>query len=152
MLQALADPDVAEGMGLFVGNVTWDRGDTGHQPDDLRHRSGQPAFVAPEIAADLALLQVQDAAILDRLARGLPRDEAAAIRPQTPLSFETQGRTLTALTPLRAAAGSAATATCWCRTRPSCRCFPRAVRPRPTTSCCACAPAPMRGGGRRLHA
>ena len=39
---------------------------------------------------------MQDAAILDRLARGLGKDEAAAIRPQTPLSFETQGRTLTA--------------------------------------------------------
>ena len=41
-------------------------------------------------------MQVQDAAILDRLARGLAKDEAAAIRPQSPLSFETQGRTLTA--------------------------------------------------------
>jgi putative ABC transport system permease protein len=36
--------------------------------------------------------------ILDRLARGLPRDLGATIRPQTPLSFESQGRTLTALT------------------------------------------------------
>ena len=27
MLQALADPDVVDGMGLFVGNVPWDRGE-----------------------------------------------------------------------------------------------------------------------------
>ena len=56
----------------------------------------QAAFLSPEIAGDAALLQVQDAALLDRLARGLSRDEAAAIRPQSPLAFETQGRTLTA--------------------------------------------------------
>ncbi|MBD3763251.1 MAG: ABC transporter permease [Rhodobacterales bacterium] len=56
----------------------------------------KPGFLAPEISGDLNLLQVQDAAILDRLACGLARDEAAAIRPQSPLSFETQGRTVTA--------------------------------------------------------
>ncbi|MBP9185440.1 MAG: FtsX-like permease family protein, partial [Fuscovulum sp.] len=55
-----------------------------------------PAFLGPEIAGDLALLQVQDAALLDRLARGLSRDQAAAIRPQSPLSFETESRTITA--------------------------------------------------------
>jgi putative ABC transport system permease protein len=39
---------------------------------------------------------VQEAALLDRLARGLGRDVAAGIRPQSPLSFEAGGRTLTA--------------------------------------------------------
>ena len=97
MLQAFADPDVVAGMGLFVGNAPWDRGDTDITFTTFGIDLGQPGFVAPAIAGDLALLQVQDVAIIDRLARGLPRDEAAAIRPQTPLSFETQGRTLTAL-------------------------------------------------------
>ena len=27
LLQAMADPDVADGMGLFVANVPWDRGE-----------------------------------------------------------------------------------------------------------------------------
>jgi len=97
MLQAFADPDVAEGMGLFVGNVPWDRGGKDISFTTFGIDPGQSDFITPEIAGDIALLQVQDVAILDRLARGISRDEAAAIRPQTPLSFETQNRTLTAL-------------------------------------------------------
>lgn len=97
MLQAFADPEVIAGMGLFVGNVPWDRGGRDITFTTFGIDPGQPGFLSPEIAADLAMLQVQDVAILDRLARGLSRDEAAAIRPQTPLTFETQDRTLTAM-------------------------------------------------------
>lgn len=97
MLQALADPDVAQGMGLFVGTAPWDRGGTDIALTTFGIDPGRPGFIAPGVSDDLHLLQVQDAAILDRLARGLPPEEAAAIRPQTPLRFETQDRTLTAL-------------------------------------------------------
>lgn len=96
LLQAMADPDVSDGMGLFLANVPWDRGEKDISLTTFGVDPAKPAFINPEIAGDLNLLQVQDAAILDRLARGLGKDEAAAIRPQTPLSFETQGRTLTA--------------------------------------------------------
>ena len=96
LLQAMADPDVADGMGLFIANVPWDRGDKDISLTTFGVDPVKPALLAPEIAGDLALLEVQDAAILDRLARGLGKDEAAAIRPQSPLSFETQGRTITA--------------------------------------------------------
>ena len=98
MLQALADPDVTGGMGLFVGNVPWDRGQTDISLTTFGIDPFKPDFIAPEIATDLNLLQVKDAAILDRLARGFGREEAVAIRPQTPLSFETEGRTVTAYT------------------------------------------------------
>lgn len=98
LLQALADPDVMAGMGLFVTNVPWDRGEKDISLTTFGIDPGQPAFLSPEIAADIAFLQVRDVAILDRMARGLSQDEAAGIRPQTPLSFETQSRTLTALT------------------------------------------------------
>lgn len=97
MLQAFADPDVVAGMGLFIGNAPWDRGGKDISFTTFGVDPGQPGFLSPDIAADAGLLQVQDVAIIDRLARGLSREEAAAIRPQTPLSFETQGRTLTAL-------------------------------------------------------
>lgn len=97
MLQALADPDVTAGLGLFVGDVPWDRGERDITFTTFGIDPGQREFLAPEIASDSALLQMQDVALLDRLARGMSRDEAAAIRPQTPLSFETKGRTLTAL-------------------------------------------------------
>lgn len=98
LLQAMADPDVVDGASLFIANVPWDRGDKDISLTTFGVNPVKTDFLAPEIAADLALLQVQDAAILDRLARGLPRAEAAAIRPQSPLSFETEGRTLTAYT------------------------------------------------------
>ncbi|KQZ86372.1 ABC transporter permease [Mesorhizobium sp. Root157] len=98
MLQALADPDVIDGMGLFVANVPWDRGQTDISLTTFGIDPFKPGFIAPEIATDLNLLQVQGAAILDRLARGFTRDEAVAIRPQTPLSFETDGRTIKAYT------------------------------------------------------
>jgi putative ABC transport system permease protein len=97
MLQAMADRDVLEGTGLFVGNVSWDRGGADITFTTFGIDPAQPAFVAAEVTADLALLQVQNAVILDRLARGLSPEEAAAIRPQTPVTLEAQGRTLTAL-------------------------------------------------------
>jgi len=96
LLQAMADPDVADGMGLFIANVPWDRGDKDISLTTFGIDPVKPGLLSPEIGGDLPLLQVQDAVIIDRLARGLGRDEAAAIRAQSPLAFETQGRTLTA--------------------------------------------------------
>ena len=96
MLQAMADPDVTDGMGLFIANVAWDRGVKDISLSTFGVDPMKPGFISPEIAGDLSLLQVQDAAILDRLARGLSKDEAASIRPQTPLAFEAQGRTIAA--------------------------------------------------------
>lgn len=96
LLQAMADPDVTDGMGLFIANAPWDRAKADISLTTFGVDPAKPGFVSPDIAPDLALLEVQDAAIVDRLARGLGREEAAAIRPQSPLSFETQGRTLTA--------------------------------------------------------
>ena len=96
LLQAMADPDVAEGMGLFINNVPWDRGEKDISLTTFGVDPVKPGFLAPEIAADLPLLEVQDAALLDRLARGLRKEEGAAIRPQSPLAFETQSRTVTA--------------------------------------------------------
>ncbi len=98
LLQAMADPDVIDGMGLLIANAPWDRGDADISLTTFGVDPARPTFIAPDIAGDLSLLEVQDAALLDRLARGLGREAAAAIRPQSPLSFETQGRTLTAYT------------------------------------------------------
>ncbi|MCB6178094.1 FtsX-like permease family protein [Rhodobacter sp. Har01] len=96
LLQAMADPDVADGMALLIGNVPWDRGERDISLTTFGIDPTKPGFLSPAIAGDLGLLQVQDAALLDRLARGISRDEAAAIRPQTPLSFESEGRRITA--------------------------------------------------------
>ncbi|WGI68449.1 FtsX-like permease family protein [Neorhizobium petrolearium] len=96
LLQALGDPDVSAGMGLLIANVPWDRGEKDISLTTFGVDPVKTEFLAADIAGDLKLLQVQDAAILDRLARGLTKDEASAIRPQSPLSFETQDRTVTA--------------------------------------------------------
>ncbi|WP_295074429.1 FtsX-like permease family protein [Tabrizicola sp.] len=96
LLQAMADPDVTDGAGLFIGNVPWDRGDADISLTTFGVDPARPGFIAPEIAGEISLLEVQDAVLVDRLARGLTREEAAAIRPQSPIAFETQGRTLTA--------------------------------------------------------
>ncbi|MGL4199287.1 MAG: FtsX-like permease family protein [Allorhizobium sp.] len=96
LLQALGDPDVAAGMGLFIANVPWDRGEKDISLTTFGVDPTKTEFLSKDIASDLNLLQVRDAAILDRMARGLAKDEAASIRPQTPLSFETQSRTITA--------------------------------------------------------
>ena len=96
LLQAMGDPDVSAGMGLLIANVPWDRGEKDISLTTFGVDPVKKEFLGADIASDLNLLQVQDAAILDRLARGLSKDEASAIRPQSPLSFETQGRTVTA--------------------------------------------------------
>lgn len=96
LLQAMADPDVADGTGLFIGNVPWDRPDVDISFTSFGVDPAKPGFIAPEIAGDLPLLEVQDATLIDRLARGLKGETASAIRPQSPFLFETEGRTLTA--------------------------------------------------------
>ena len=98
LLQAMADPDVTDGMGLFLANVAWDRGEKDISLSTFGVDPVKPGLINPDIAGDLPLLQVQDAALLDRLARGLTKDEAASIRPQTPLAFEALGRTIVAYT------------------------------------------------------
>ncbi len=95
MFQALEDPDVVSGTGIFVNTVSWQRtnqtlGLTTYGVDPT-----QPAFLAPEMAARVGNLQLPNSGILDRFSRGLPRDLAATIRPQSPLSFEVSGTTLT---------------------------------------------------------
>ncbi|MEH7827940.1 FtsX-like permease family protein [Gemmobacter denitrificans] len=98
LLQAMADPDVTDGMGLFLANAAWDRGAKDISLTTFGIDPAKPGFLATEITAEINFLKVKDAALLDRLARGLNRDEAAAVRPQSPLTFETQGRTITAYT------------------------------------------------------
>lgn len=95
LLQALADPDVTAGTGLFIGTVSWQRATKTLSLTTYGLDPTQDQFFAPDIADKTAVLQLQGAGLLDRFSRGLPKDQAAAIRPQTPLSFEVSGQTLT---------------------------------------------------------
>ncbi|MFK5997334.1 MAG: ABC transporter permease, partial [Rhodobacterales bacterium] len=95
LFQALADPDVIRGTGLFIATVDWAR-----ETDNLALTTygidpTMPQFLSPAMARKTSTLQLQNAGILDMFSRGLPHEEAAAIRPQTPASFEVSGTTLT---------------------------------------------------------
>lgn len=95
LFQAQADPEVVSGTGIFVGNANWTRptkalGLTGFGIDPM-----MPDFLSPALKSKTTTLQLQNAGLLDIATRGLPREEAAAIRPQTPASFEISGKTLT---------------------------------------------------------
>jgi len=95
MLQAMAHPDVTAGMGLFTANVSWQRETNALALTTFGIDTMQTGFLNPDIAAKAAPLQIEMSGLLDRLARGLPRDMAAGIRPQSPFSFETNDKTLT---------------------------------------------------------
>ena len=95
MFQALEDPEVIVGTGIFVANVSWQRTDKTLSLSTYGVDPTLPAFLSPEMVARTGTLQLPNSGILDRFSRGLPRDEAAAIRPQSPLSFEVSGTTLT---------------------------------------------------------
>jgi len=95
MFQALADPDVTRGTGLFLANVSWARKTKTLSLTTYGIDPTLPEFLSPAMARKTGTLQLQNAGILDMFSRGLPREEAAAIRPQTPTSFEVSGTTLT---------------------------------------------------------
>ena len=95
LFQALADPEVTAGTGLYVANVSWARPTKTLSLTTYGIDPTLPAFLSPAMASKTGTLQLQNAGILDMFSRGLPREEAAAIRPQTPISFEVSGTTLT---------------------------------------------------------
>ena len=95
MFQAMSDPDVVAGTGLFVGNVSWERGEKSISLTTFGIDPAQPEFLVPSVAARAGTLELPAAGVLDRFTRGLPADLAASIRPQSPLTFEAGGTTLT---------------------------------------------------------
>lgn len=95
LFQALADPEVISGTGLFIATVNWARAPSNLALTTYGIDPTLRQFLSPELARKSASLQLPNSGILDMFSRGLPRDEAAAIRPQTPTSFEAAGTTLT---------------------------------------------------------
>jgi putative ABC transport system permease protein len=91
----LVDPDVSSGASLFIGNINWARPTKTLGLTTYGINPALPEFLSPAMARKVSTLQLHNAGIIDRLSRGLPTEEAAAIRPQTPASFEVSGTTLT---------------------------------------------------------
>ncbi|MEL6642466.1 MAG: ABC transporter permease DevC [Pseudomonadota bacterium] len=94
MFQALADPGVARGTGLFLSNARWEReGDQttfqvyALQPEHLDFLSG-------DISRNARAIALPNVAIIDQQTRGLDPDLMAGIRPQSPLVTEVNGQQL----------------------------------------------------------
>ncbi|MCC6006388.1 MAG: ABC transporter permease [Rhodobacteraceae bacterium] len=92
--QALADPEVSDGMALYIGNLVWSRpgGDATLQTFGID--PAQAGFLAPGAAAISAPLALADRAILDRMTRGLDPALFSALSLDAPLTFEAARRTL----------------------------------------------------------
>lgn len=95
LFQALADPEVESGTGIYIANVNWARKEKTLGLTTFGIDPTLPEFLSDVMASKSSTLQLQNAGILDMFSRGLPREEAAAIRPQSPVSFEVSGKTLT---------------------------------------------------------
>lgn len=94
LFQALADPGVARGTGLFLSNARWEReGDQttfqvyALQPEYLDFLSG-------DISRNARAIALPNVAIIDQQTRGLDPDLIAGIRPQSPLVTEVNGQQL----------------------------------------------------------
>ena len=94
LFQALADPEVVAGTGVFIGNVIWSRpsGDVALQTFGID--PAQPAFLPPAIAARAGALHLADRSIIDRKTRGLDRAALDALNGGASESCEAAGRTL----------------------------------------------------------
>lgn len=94
LMQALADPEVVAGAGVFIGTVIWSRpsGDVALQTFGID--PAQPGFLPPAIAKRAGALHLADRAIIDRMTRGLDRAALDALNGGPPESFEAAGRRL----------------------------------------------------------
>ncbi len=95
LFEALADPDVVDGTSLFIGFRDWLHNNDDRSLQVFGIDTEKSGFLRPDLAAQLAPLRLADYAILDRMTRGFTAEEAAAVRPQTPMVFELEGRTVT---------------------------------------------------------
>ncbi len=95
LFQAMADPEIASGMPLYISNLAWE-GPNGEVV--LRTTGVDPnakGFLTPDVERKLASLTLLNSGIIDRNTRYLDPEELALIRPHSPMIFEASGETLT---------------------------------------------------------
>lgn len=105
----LADAAVVDAAPLYLGKLDWRRADGSIATLTVY---GLPVeaqrFAGPLLGARLAALAPRDVALIDRQTRGLDPAALAGVRPDAPLRFEVQGRTLTAIDTIRLGGGFSA--------------------------------------------
>lgn len=95
MFQALGTAGVADAMPVFIGSLPLN---LGHGDSVSLLAFGvdvaKPAFVSRQIAMQLPLLQIENTALLDQSARGMPDAALSGLLSGAPYDFEVNGQTL----------------------------------------------------------
>jgi putative ABC transport system permease protein len=95
--QALAEPDVASAVPLYLAKADWTRPDGSTASLTVYGLPVEGArFAGPVLAGQLPGLALADTALVDRMTRGADPELLSRIAPDAPLVFEMNGRRLTA--------------------------------------------------------
>jgi putative ABC transport system permease protein len=95
--QALAEPDVASAVPLYLAKADWTRPDGSTASLTVYGLPIEGArFAGPVLAGQLPGLALADTALVDRMTRGADPELLSRISPDVPLVFEMNGRRLTA--------------------------------------------------------
>lgn len=98
MFQALAVPGIAAATPLYIGNLPLTLADgTSVSLLSFGIDVSQAGFVSAEIARNLALLMIENTALMDEGTRGLPPSVVAAVKAGNGYRFEANGLTLSAI-------------------------------------------------------
>jgi putative ABC transport system permease protein len=138
---ALAVDGVADAAPLYLGQLDWTRPDGstaalqvyGLPPEAER-------FAAPALAARLADLRSQDAALLDERTRGLAPGALGALSPEAPLRFEVNGVALSGVGTVALGGGFSADGALVVSDQTFLRLFPRRTAGTPSHLLVATAP------------
>jgi putative ABC transport system permease protein len=95
LFEILGTPGVKNASPLYLGKIDWRQPDgTNRTLDVIGMDPVARTFRSAEINAKLDQLKLSDAALIDRKTRNVPRSRFDTIHENTPLVFETRGRTL----------------------------------------------------------
>lgn len=133
LFQALADPEVAAAAPFYLAKVDWTREDGSTASLNVYALPVEAArFAGPAVAAALPMLAMLDSALIDQRTRGADRKALAAVKPEAPLRFEANGRTVTALGSFSLGGGFAADGAMMVSDQTFLRLFPQRVAGTPT--------------------
>ncbi len=98
LFHALVHPDIAAGTPVFLGSTSWLSGQTSSSAIQFVGLDTQAtAFVAPDLAAPLVSLSLEDTVLVDLRTRFVDMRSFAKARPDAPLTFEIGNRQLGAV-------------------------------------------------------
>lgn len=125
LFQALGVAGVAEAAPVYIGNLVLQLPDGSSSTLQTFGLNVSDAhFVAPEIAAQMALLQQENQALIDTATRGIPDAAFEGLIAGAPFSFEIGGTTLTAVGTLEVGGGFTADGTLFVSDQTFLRAFP----------------------------